>query len=193
MAAWKINTVRLPLNQDCWLGEDDMPAGGLTTSGYRQSVIEFVEALNAVGIVAIVDLHWSEPGRRRLRWPSTVMPDDRSATFWNSVAASFKTHPSVMFDLFNEPHSRWNPASSKVGIRAHLGMLEVRRVPGAGRERQDPASPVGRLDLHHHGHEGPDRSGAGNRRDAADHAFRRMRLRQRPRGAGWTTAPTTTS
>jgi hypothetical protein len=113
MAAWKINTVRLPLNQDCWLGEDGMPAGGLTMSGYRQSVESFVEALNSVGIVAIVDLHWSGPDgvvADGLR----PMPDDRSPTFWNSVANRFKDNPSIIFDLFNEPHSRWNPDDNKV-------------------------------------------------------------------------------
>ena len=70
-------------------------------------------ALNSVGIVAIVDLHWSGPDgivADGLR----PMPDDRSATFWHSVATRFKDNPSVIFDLFNEPHSRWNPDDTKV-------------------------------------------------------------------------------
>lgn len=113
MAAWKINTVRLPLNQDCWLGEDGLPAGAHTAAGYRQAVESFVDALNAVGIVAILDLHWTGPAGVQadgLR----PMPDDRSPAFWYSVARRFKDHPSVIFDLFNEPHSRWNAGSLKV-------------------------------------------------------------------------------
>lgn len=113
MAEWKINTVRLPLNQDCWLGDDGLPAGLLDSDGYRSSVENFVTALNSVGIVAIVDLHWSGPNgvvADGLR----PMPDDRSATFWHSVATRFRDNPSVIFDLFNEPHSRWNPDDSKV-------------------------------------------------------------------------------
>ncbi|MCB0859267.1 MAG: cellulase family glycosylhydrolase [Solirubrobacterales bacterium] len=113
IASWKINTVRLPLNQDCWLGDDGLPTGGLTVNGYRQSVEDFVDALNAAGIVAIVDLHWSGPNgviADGLR----PMPDNRSAAFWSSVATRFRDYPSVIFDLFNEPHSRWNADDTKV-------------------------------------------------------------------------------
>ncbi len=113
MAAWKINTVRLPLNQDCWLGDDGLPAGDLTADGYRHAVEDFVDALNDAGIVAIVDLHWSGPDgvmADGLR----PMPDDRSPAFWYSVASRFKASRSVIFDLFNEPHSRWNANDTKV-------------------------------------------------------------------------------
>lgn len=113
IASWNINTVRLPLNQDCWLGDDGLPSRGLTMSGYRQSVTNFVNALNAAGIVVIVDLHWSGPDgvvANGLR----PMPDDRTPAFWTSVATHFKDNPSVIFDLFNEPHSRWNVDDTKV-------------------------------------------------------------------------------
>lgn len=110
IADWHINTVRLPLNQDCWLGDDGLPAGELTTGDYRDAVENFVSALNAVGIVAVLDLHWTGPngveadGLRPL-------PDDRSPAFWGSVASRFRLSPSVIFDLFNEPHSRWGTGS----------------------------------------------------------------------------------
>lgn len=113
MAAWKINTVRLPLNEDCWLGRHGLPAGGLTSGGYRQSVENFVHTLKEAGIVAILDLHWSNPdgvigdGLR-------PMPDQNAPSFWSSVASVFKDDRSVIFDLFNEPHSRWNSDGTKV-------------------------------------------------------------------------------
>jgi hypothetical protein len=113
MADWKINTVRLPLNQDCWLGDDGLPAGGLTVNGYRNSVEDFVNMLGTFGIVAILDLHWSGPNgvvANGLR----PMPDDRTPAFWNSVASRFRENRSVIFDLFNEPHSRWNIDDVKV-------------------------------------------------------------------------------
>lgn len=114
IASWNINTVRLPLNQDCWLGDDGLPAGsGHTVAGYRESVENFVNALNSAGIVAIVDIHWSGPDgvvADGLR----PMPDNRSPAFWKSVATIFKDNPSVIFDLFNEPHSRWNADDTKV-------------------------------------------------------------------------------
>jgi hypothetical protein len=115
IAAWKINTVRLPLNEDCWLGQNGLPSGGLTKEGYRQSIENFVEALNSAGVVAILDLHWSNPNgpvADGLR----PMPDQRAPAFWNSVATRFKDDRSVIFDLFNEPHSRWNPGGEKVFV-----------------------------------------------------------------------------
>ncbi len=113
IAAWKINTVRLPLNQDCWLGQHGLPAGGLTMNGYRQAVENFVETLNEAGLVAILDLHWTGPGTA-IANGLRPMPDQRSVSFWSSVATRFKGDRSVIFDLFNEPHSRWNADGTKV-------------------------------------------------------------------------------
>ncbi len=43
IASWKADTVRLPLNQDCWLGTNGSPAGpGATAAGYRAAVQSFV-------------------------------------------------------------------------------------------------------------------------------------------------------
>lgn len=110
IAAWHINTVRVPLNQDCWLGDDGLPAGaGHTPAGYRAAVGQFVAALHAAGIAVILDLHWSGPagvvadGQR-------AMPDARSGAFWASVATAFRDDPAVIFDAFNEPYTRWDDA-----------------------------------------------------------------------------------
>lgn len=111
MASWGINTVRIPLNQDCWLGRQGSPAGGGTVQGYRAAVAAWVGMLNAAGIVALLDLHSSAPAG----YPAhgqRAMPDAQSVTFWSSVAAAYAANPSVMFDLFNEPYSRWNDATS---------------------------------------------------------------------------------
>lgn len=111
MASWGINAVRLPLNQDCWLGLQGSPKGtGRTAEGYRAAVESWVRRLNAAGIVVILDLHTSAPAGHPARWPH-AMADAQSATFWTSVAGRFATNPSVMFDLFNEPYSRWNDAT----------------------------------------------------------------------------------
>jgi len=112
IAAWRINVVRIPLNQDCWLGDDRLPAGGLNSSTYRDRVAAFVDRLNQAGIVAILDLHWSGPDgvvADGLR----PMADQRSPAFWSSVATRFRDHRSVIFDLFNEPHSRWSNDRSR--------------------------------------------------------------------------------
>ena len=111
IASWKANTVRLPLNQDCWLGLQGSPAAG-TAAGYRAAVRSWVDKLNAAGLVVILDLHSSAPAG----YPAhgqRAMADAQSLTFWQSVAAAYAASPSVMFDVFNEPYSRW-AGSTKV-------------------------------------------------------------------------------
>ena len=107
IASWHINTVRLPLNQDCWLGEDGLPKFG-KTSGYRAAVRRWVVGAAQGGPrrgagPALVGARrvWSSDGQR-------AMPDDRSDDFWSSVARTFKKDRSVIFDVFNEPYSRYD-------------------------------------------------------------------------------------
>lgn len=115
IAQWGANTVRLPLNQDCWLGTRGAPASDQyaerDVDGYRAEVQRFVTALNDQGMVVILDLH----SRKRIGQPefgNLAMPDSESVAFWNSVAAAYAGNPSVMFDAFNEPYSRYNASGS---------------------------------------------------------------------------------
>jgi endoglucanase len=110
MASWGINAVRLPLNQSCWLGVDDSPAYG-TVAGYRAAIADWVATLNDAGLVVILDLHWTAPAGHQANG-QRAMTDAQSVTFWQQVAAADPPTPSVMFDLFNEPYSRWNSATS---------------------------------------------------------------------------------
>lgn len=63
MAAWKINTVRVPLNEDCWLGINGSPAA-YSGAAYRTAISNYVTALHAAGMYAVLDLHWNAPARR---------------------------------------------------------------------------------------------------------------------------------
>jgi len=105
MVSWGINAVRIPLNQDCWLGVDGAPRSPITVNGYKTALAAWVATLNAAGLAVILDLHWTAPtgsvadGQR-------AMPDAQSTTFWTSVATFFKNSKSVMFETFNEPYSR---------------------------------------------------------------------------------------
>jgi hypothetical protein len=103
LAGWHANAVRVPLNEDCWLGINGVKAayGG---ANYRAAVRQFVDLLNRQGFYVILDLHWSAPGAT----PATgqnPMPDyDHSPAFWRGVASAFKSYRAVLFDLFNEPY-----------------------------------------------------------------------------------------
>lgn len=107
IAAWHATAVRIPLNEDCWLGVNGQPDNSqepLTVNGYRQAVEEYVRDLNEAGLYAILDLHWTAPGSH-VADGQRPMPDDHSVAFWQSVASTFATNHAVVFDAFNEPYS----------------------------------------------------------------------------------------
>ncbi len=117
IASWHANAVRIPLNEDCWLGINGQPNSNegadppLTMGGYRQEIENYVADLNAHGIYAILDLHWTAPGGQ-VALEQQPMPDqDHSPAFWQSVASTFKGDPAVVFDLFNEPYDPTDPRS----------------------------------------------------------------------------------
>ena len=103
IASWGSNAVRVPLNAQCWLNINGVPAA-YSGQAYRDQIRDFVDRINAAGMVAIVDLHWNAPGTN-IAYSQQVMADaDHAPAFWASVAATFAGYPSVVFDLYNEPH-----------------------------------------------------------------------------------------
>src|SRR5437879_1393567 len=103
IAAWHTNAVRVPLNEDCWLGINGFPVGQ-TASSYQQAIINFVNLLHAHGQYAIVELHWNNGGTAQSTGQEGMADADHSPAFWTSVATAFKGDPAVLFDLYNEPH-----------------------------------------------------------------------------------------
>ena len=118
MKAWNIHAVRIPLNEECWLGVHGSP-GGAT---YQQAVKDYVNLLVANGINPILDLHWTWGAYTNgPDWHckdehavcQKPMPDAQYAPqFWTGVANAFKGNDAVVLDLFNEPYpeiaSDWN-------------------------------------------------------------------------------------
>ncbi|MHB1583394.1 MAG: glycoside hydrolase family 5 protein [Acidimicrobiales bacterium] len=102
IARWHADAVRVPLNEDCWLGINGVPAA-YSGSAYQTQIVQWVRALNANGMYAILDLHFSAPGAlpANQQWP--MADADHSLSFWHSVASTFKNNHAVIFDVFNEP------------------------------------------------------------------------------------------
>jgi endoglucanase len=112
MKSYGINAVRVPLNEACWNGESYVKprwAG----AHYRAAVAAYVNRLNANGMVAIVDLHWTDGSYTGTASACSSaeatcqkpMPDAAGAIpLWRSVAQTFKGNDAVIFDLFNEPY-----------------------------------------------------------------------------------------
>lgn len=97
---WKANVVRLPVNDTYWFGR---PKGASRTeppavdeamqTAYRKLVDDAVAVAGSQGAYLILDLH------------RYMAPDNVSLEFWKDAAARYKNNPTVLFDLYNEPHS----------------------------------------------------------------------------------------
>ena len=105
--SWNVNAVRVPLNEDSWLGINGVDP---TYNGapYRAAVVDYVNRLNANGLIAIVNLHFSAPGNTVPDGQSPMPDEDHSPAFWQSVASTFASNHSVIFDVFNEPYPDGN-------------------------------------------------------------------------------------
>ncbi len=105
-AAWRINTVRVPLNEDCWLGINGVPAQQSGTA-YQNAVMTFVKMLRQSGFYVILDLHWNAPGNYLSDAQQPMADADHAPTFWKSVAtvvnAMTNRDNGILFDLYNEP------------------------------------------------------------------------------------------
>jgi hypothetical protein len=113
MKTWNIHAVRIPLNEECWLGTGDVPSTGTSGAAYQQAVKDYANLLVANGINPILDLHWTYgaytgAGAGCSDVKATCqkpMPDAQyTPTFWSQVAGAFKGDDAVIFDLFNEPY-----------------------------------------------------------------------------------------
>jgi endoglucanase len=140
IAVWHADAVRIPLNEDCWLGIDGAPAGGLTKQGYREAIQSYVEDLNAQRVYAILDLHWTNPDDRyhdnQPEDGQHAMPDGNSPEFWESVASTFKSDPAVLFDAFNEPFSPAANGNAEYPVTWACWEQGGCTVPGANDERE---------------------------------------------------------
>jgi endoglucanase len=120
--SWKVRAVRVPLNEECWLGTSDVPSGGTTGAAYQTEVKNYVSLLIANGITPIVEMHWNYgqytgPSAGCSDVKATCqkpMPDAQyGPSFWTGVANAFKGNNAVVFDLFNEPYPERASGSSE--------------------------------------------------------------------------------
>ena len=136
MKRWRINAVRVPLNESCWLGLGRIPAH-LAGDNYRAAIRDFVQRLERAGFYVILDLHWVAPGDNTATGLPPMADADHAPDFWRSVAAEYRDDRAVLFDVYNEPHDiDW--ACWRDGCDANrqlLWRLPRGRHAGAGRRR----------------------------------------------------------
>ena len=103
MKKWRMNTIRLPLNEACWLGLETVKPE-YRGANYRSAILAYVKRLHAAGLYVILDLHWNAPGNEPALNDWFHADADHSPAFWRSVAKTFRNDRAVLFDLYNEPH-----------------------------------------------------------------------------------------
>ncbi len=106
MRSWKSDVVRIPLNEDCWLGINGVKTGGFV---YQQAIKKYVKLIHEQHMYVILELHWNAPGDEKATGQKKMADADHSLSFWSDIATSFKNNQTVIFDVYNEPHDiSWN-------------------------------------------------------------------------------------
>jgi endoglucanase len=138
MRSWHINAVRVPVNEDCWLGINGV-SPELSGSAYRSAVESYVAALNHAGLYVILDVHWNAPGSIRALGQKPMLDASHGYELWGSIARAFRGRPAVLFDLYNEPHNlgvspaeQWQCWAAGCGAFAGMdGLVSAIRAAGA--------------------------------------------------------------
>ena len=93
---WKIDIIRLPINQEWWLNNEN----------YRKLVKERIDFLKTRNIYTIFDLQWINT-----RLKINPLPNQQSVELMRQVALMYKNEPAVLYDIYNEPrdctHEEW--------------------------------------------------------------------------------------
>ncbi|MBV8304752.1 MAG: glycoside hydrolase family 5 protein, partial [Acidimicrobiia bacterium] len=106
IASWHTNIVRVPLNEDCWLGINGVnPAYGGTA--YRQAIVSYVNLLHQYGMYAELSLIWGAPGSYQATYQPGGPDADHSPSMWSSLAGTFKGDPNVILAPWGETITGW--------------------------------------------------------------------------------------
>jgi hypothetical protein len=103
MLAWQINIVRLPINEQCWLGINSLPSG-LSAATYQSTILAYIDLLASNNIAVVFDLQWAAPGTTQSTMLTPMPDNDHAPAFWTSAANALRGRSTVIFDLFNEPY-----------------------------------------------------------------------------------------
>ena len=107
MKTWHVNAVRIPVNEDCWLGINGI-ADAMGGRNYQRALVNYVRMLRNGGLYVIFDLHMNSAGDvtangANISEQQAMADRAHSVDFWKTAAWAFKDDPGVLFDLYNEP------------------------------------------------------------------------------------------
>lgn len=101
---WRANIIRIPFNQDWVLNG----RGRFSAEDYCADLDRIVTWAEDYGAYTLLDLQWLDAdkpfGPNRQFVPP--LPNPQTPEMWRLLARRYRERPSVLFDLFNEPHDR---------------------------------------------------------------------------------------
>jgi endoglucanase len=101
IASWHVNFVRVPLNEDCWLGINGA-SGRFGGTAYRQAVVRYVNLLHRNGIYVELSLIWAAPGRNKATYQAGSPDASHAPAMWKSLARTFHGDPDVILAPWGE-------------------------------------------------------------------------------------------
>jgi endoglucanase len=130
MAAWHVDFVRIPINEDCWLGiNQGQNSGAFYGDAYRQAIEGYVQLLHEQGMYAELSLMWAAPAAYPATYQSNGPDQDHSPALWASLAATFKNDPGVVLSPWGETTVGWqcfrNGCSDQATFGPQNGLYET--------------------------------------------------------------------
>jgi len=101
IASWHVNIVRVPVNEDCWLGINGVKPA-FAGANYRRAIVNYVRLLHSYGMYAEVSLMWAAPGANRATYQPGAPDADHAPAVWSSLAATFKADHGVILAPWGE-------------------------------------------------------------------------------------------
>jgi len=101
IASWHVNAIRIPLNEDCWLGINGVKAA-YAGANYRRAIVNYVNLLHRHNMYAELSLMWAAPGTTRATYQPGAPDADHSPAFWSSLAKTFRGDRSVVLAPWGE-------------------------------------------------------------------------------------------
>lgn len=106
ISSWRVNVVRIPLNEDCWLGLNGIDPA-YSGANYRDAIVAYVKLLHRYGIYAELSLMWGAPGSYRATYQPMAPDESHSPAMWASMANTFRHDQSVILSPWGETTLGW--------------------------------------------------------------------------------------
>jgi hypothetical protein len=101
IASWHANVVRIPINEDCWLGINGVKPA-YAGHNYIRAIVHYVQLLHRHGMYAELSLIWAAPGRYQATYQPGSPDADHSPALWASLARTFKNDSGVLLAPWGE-------------------------------------------------------------------------------------------